>query len=137
MCTLRNTSIRLPGQGDAQAVDSLAGVQFNGHGEHVWRQARVLLESEHQRLAVGQVAVPFGICTEPSNVQAGGGACPFRFRCLGCGHFRSDASYLPELRDYLDTLLRDRERIRAATELDDWPAPRRCPQTPKSPGCDS
>ena len=49
-----------------------------------------------------------------------GGACPFRFRCLGCGHFRSDPSYLPELRDYLDTLLRDRERIRAATELDDW-----------------
>ena len=55
-----------------------------------------------------------------SNVKAGGGACPFRFRCLGCGHFRSDPSYLPELRDYLDTLLRDRERIRAATELDDW-----------------
>jgi len=103
-----------------KAVDSLAGVQFNGRGEHVWSQARVLLESEHQRLAVGQVAVPFGICTEPSNVQAGGGACPFRFRCLGCGHFRSDPSYLPELRDYLDTLLRDRERIRAATELDDW-----------------
>jgi Phage integrase family len=103
-----------------RAVDSLAAVQFNGRGEHVWSQARVLLESEHQRLAVGQVAVPFGICTEPSNVKAGGGACPFRFRCLGCGHFRSDPSYLPELRDYLDTLLRDRERIRAATELDDW-----------------
>jgi len=103
-----------------KAVDSLAAVQFNARGEHVWSQARVLLESEHQRLAVGQVAVPFGICTEPSNVQAGGGACPFRFRCLGCSHFRSDPSYLPELRDYLDTLLRDRERIRAATELDDW-----------------
>ena len=54
-----------------RAVDSLAGMQFNGRGEHVWSQARVLLESEHQRLAVGQVAVPFGICTEPSNVQAG------------------------------------------------------------------
>ena len=103
-----------------KAVDALAAMQFNGRGEHVWKQARVLLESEHQRLAVGQVAVPFGICTEPSNVQAGGGACPFRFRCLGCGHFRSDPSYLPELRDYLDTLLRDRERIRATTELDDW-----------------
>ena len=102
------------------AVDSLAALQFDGRGEHVWSQARALLESEHQRLVVGQVAVPFGICTEPSNVQAGGGACPFRFRCLGCGHFRSDPSYLPELRDYLDTLLRDRERIRAATELDDW-----------------
>ena len=47
-------------------------------------------------------------------------AARYRFRCLGCGHFRSDPSYLPELRDYLDTLLRDRERIRAATELDDW-----------------
>jgi hypothetical protein len=103
-----------------KAVDSLAAVQFNARGEHVWSQARVLLESEHQRLAVGQVAVPFGICTEPSNVQAGGGACPFRFRCLGCSHFRSDPSYLPELRDYLDTLLRDREPIGAATELDDW-----------------
>jgi hypothetical protein len=101
------------------AVDSLAAVQFNGRGQHVWSQARVLLESEHQRLAVGQVAVPLGICTEPSNVQAGGGACSFRFRCLGCGHFRSDPSYLPELRDYLDTLLRDRERIGATTELDD------------------
>ncbi|MDF3313594.1 site-specific integrase [Rhodococcus sp. T2V] len=103
-----------------KAVDALAAVQFNGRGEHVWSQARLLLESEHQRLCVGQVAVPFGICTEPSNVQAGGGSCPFRFRCLGCGHFRSDPSYLPELQDYLDTLLRDRERVRAATELDEW-----------------
>lgn len=102
------------------AVDKLATYQFNGQGQPVWRQARALLESEHQRLAVGQVAVPFGICTEPSNVKAAGGACPFRFRCLGCAHFRSDPSYLPELRDYLDTLLRDRERIRAATELDTW-----------------
>jgi hypothetical protein len=102
------------------AVDKLATYQFNGHGQPVWRQARALLESEHQRLAVGQVAVPFGICTEPSNVKAAGGACPFRFRCLGCAHFRSDPSYLPELRDYLDTLLRDRERVRAATELDTW-----------------
>ena len=56
----------------------------------------------------------------PSNVTAGGGACPFRFRCLGCGHFRSDPSYLPELRDYLDTLLRTRERIRSARDLEEW-----------------
>ena len=60
------------------------------------------------------------MCSEPSNVQAGGGACPFRFRCLGCGHFRSDPSYLPELRDYLDTLLQTRERIRATHDLDEW-----------------
>ena len=48
--------------------------------------------------------------------------CPFRFRCLGCGHFRTDPSYLPELRDYLQTLLRNRERILATTALDDWAA---------------
>ncbi|MCY0924500.1 transposase [Streptomyces sp. H27-G5] len=57
---------------------------------------------------------------EPSNVKAGGHACPFRFRCLGCGHFRTDASYLPELKDYLATLLRDRERVLAASELEPW-----------------
>lgn len=102
------------------AVDALAAFQFDRNGNRVWREARALLDSEHQRLAVGQVAVPFGACSEPSNVQAGGGACPFRFRCLGCGHFRSDPSYLPELRDYLDTLLRTRERVRSASDLDEW-----------------
>lgn len=64
--------------------------------------------------------MPYGICVELSNVKAGGHGCPFRFRCVGCDHFRTDPSYLPELRAYLDTLLRDRERLAAATELDDW-----------------
>jgi integrase len=102
------------------AVDTLAAFQFDRGGGRVWREARALLDSEHQRMAVGQVAVPFGMCSEPSNVKAGGGACPFRFRCLGCGHFRTDPSYLPELRDYLDSLLQARERIRSAQDLDDW-----------------
>ncbi|HUZ26487.1 MAG TPA: tyrosine-type recombinase/integrase [Streptosporangiaceae bacterium] len=102
------------------AVDTLAAFQFDRGGDRVWSQARALVESEHQRLAAGQIAVPFGVCSEPSNVKAGGGACPFRFRCLGCGHFRSDPSYLPELRDYLDTLLQARERIRSAQDIDEW-----------------
>jgi hypothetical protein len=38
----------------------------------------------------------------------------------GQGHFRSDLAYLPELRDYLDTLLRTRERVRSAPDLDEW-----------------
>ena len=38
------------------------------------------------------VAVPFGNCTEPSNVKAGGGSCPIRFQCAGCG---STAPTLP------------------------------------------
>jgi hypothetical protein len=99
------------------AVDTLAAFQLDRGGNRVWAEARVLLDSEHQRMAVGQVAVPFGMCSEPSNVKAGGGSCPFRFRCLGCGHFRTDPSYLPELRGYLDSLLQARERIRSA--LDD------------------
>ena len=31
------------------------------------------------------VAVPFGGCTEPSDIKAGGQACPIRFQCSGCG----------------------------------------------------
>ena len=45
-------------------------------GGLVWRFADPGDEVEpHARMRVGQVAVPFGICTEPSNVKAGGQAC--------------------------------------------------------------
>ncbi|MGH9622570.1 MAG: hypothetical protein ACRD45_23040, partial [Bryobacteraceae bacterium] len=77
-------------------------------------------DSEHARRSLGEVAVPFGVCTEPTNVAAGGGSCPFRFRCVGCEHFRTDVSYLPDLQAYLDDLLRNRERLLATTEIDDW-----------------
>jgi hypothetical protein len=60
------------------------------------------------------------VCTGPSNVAAGGYACPYWFRCAGCDHFRTDASYLPDLHTYLDDLLRNRERLRAAVDVDDW-----------------
>jgi integrase len=101
-----------------EAVDRVAAMQFDRHGNRVWRDAKALLDSEHARRAVGEVAVPFGVCAEPSNVQAGGGACPYRFRCAGCDHFRTDVSYLPDLHAYLDDLLRTRERLRAATDID-------------------
>jgi integrase len=55
------------------------------------------------------VAVPYGLCKEPSNVRAGGQQCPIRYQCPGCGHFESNVSYLPELRARLDELLRSRE----------------------------
>jgi integrase len=102
------------------AVDRVAAMQFDRHGNRVWHQARALLDEQHARLAVGQVAVPFGVCAEPSNVKAGGGACPYRFRCAGCDHFRTDISYLPDLQAYLDDLLRNRERLLATTDLDQW-----------------
>jgi hypothetical protein len=71
-------------------------------------------------MRVGQVAVPFGMCTKPSNVKAGGHACPCKYVCTGCGHFRSAPSYLPELKSYLQQLLADRERLHAATGLQPW-----------------
>jgi len=103
------------------AVDTVTAMSFDRHGNRIWRDAQALLDSEHARYAVGEVAVPYGRCTEPSNVQAGGGACPVRFRCAGCDHFRTNVSYLPELRVYLDDLLQTRERLAAAIDgVDEW-----------------
>jgi len=96
-------------------------VHFDRHGNRIWRDARMLLESERARHAVGEVAVPYGTCTEPTNVTAGGGACPVRFRCAGCDHFRTNIAYLPDLQAHLDDLLRTRERLSAAIDgVDDW-----------------
>ena len=104
-----------------EAVDKVTAMQFDRHGNRIWRDARALLDSEHARYAVSAVAVPYGTCTQPANVQAGGGACPVRFRCAGCDHFRTDVSYLPDLTGYLDDLLRTRERLAAAIDgVDEW-----------------
>jgi len=104
-----------------EAVDKVTAMQFDRHGNRIWRQGTALLDREHARYAIGEVAVPFGTCTEPSNVQAGGGACPIRFRCAGCDHFRTDVSHLPDLTAYLDDLLRTRERLHAAIDgVDEW-----------------
>ena len=102
------------------AVDKVTAMQFDRHGNRVWRDVKALLDSEHARRSIGEVAVPYGTCSEPSNVQAGGNACPYRFRCAGCGHFHTDVSYLPDLHAYLDDLLRNRERVLAAADVDQW-----------------
>src|SRR5664280_1407236 len=103
------------------AVDTVTAMSFDRHGNRVWREAAALLDSEHARYAVGEIAVPYGRCTEPSNVAAGGGACPVRFRCAGCDHFRTDVSHLPDLIGYLDDLLQTRERLAAAIDgVDEW-----------------
>lgn len=103
------------------AVDLMAALQVDHAGDRTRPTVERLLDSEHVRDTVGQVAVPFGTCREPSNVKAHGQGCPFRHQCFGCTHFRSDPSYLPELRTYLSRLLADRERLRAAVpELEDW-----------------
>jgi hypothetical protein len=88
---------------------------------------------EFARRAIGEVAVPYGTCSEPSNVQAGGNGCPYRFRCAGCGHFRTDVSYLPDLHAYLDDLPRNRERVLAAAEIDQWARAEAVPPASRSP----
>jgi integrase len=102
------------------AVDKVTALQFDRHGNRTWPDAKTMLDSEHARRAIGEVAVPFGTCSEPSNVQAGGHACPYRFRCAGCDHFRTDVSYLPDLHAHLDDLLRNRERLLSATDVEEW-----------------
>lgn len=103
-----------------QAVERVTVMQFDRHGNRVWRRAQAMLDSEHARKAVGEVAVPYGGCSEPSNVAAAGQDCPIRFRCVGCGHFSTDISYLPDLERYLADLLRHRERLAAAMHVDAW-----------------
>jgi hypothetical protein len=103
-----------------EAVDKVSTMQFDRHGNRLWRQATALLDSERLRQGVGEVAVPFGRCSEPTNVGAGGGHCPIRFRCAGCDHCGTDVSYLPDLEGYLADLIRNRERIAALATADDW-----------------
>ena len=103
------------------AVDTVTALSFDRHGNRIWRDAHALLESERARHAIGEVAVPYGTCTEPTNVKAGGGACPIRFRCVGCDHFRTNIAFLPDLQAYLDDLLRTRERLAATIDgVDEW-----------------
>jgi hypothetical protein len=59
------------------------------------------------------VSVPFGNCTEPSNVKVGGGSCPIRFQCAGCGFYRPDPSYLPAIEEHIAGLRADLETARA------------------------
>ncbi|MGK5169590.1 tyrosine-type recombinase/integrase [Geodermatophilus sp. CPCC 205761] len=50
------------------------------------------------------VAVPYGNCTEPRNVAAGGQSCPIRFQCAGCGFYRPDPSYRAAVEDEIARL---------------------------------
>lgn len=68
---------------------------------------------------VESVAVPYGGCTEPSNVRAGGGHCRIRFQCAGCDFYRPDPSYLPALEQQVADLRADKEAA-LAMDAADW-----------------
>ncbi|CBG67263.1 conserved hypothetical protein [Streptomyces scabiei 87.22] len=101
----------------------MTALQFDRHGNRVWRKAQGLLDSEHVRREIGEVATAYGVCKEPTNVAAGGQSCPLRFRCLGCKHYTTDISYLPDLEAYLADVRRLISRIRGG--LDDLGAEER------------
>jgi len=101
-----------------KAVQTLAPLQIDRHGK---RTMAVVEQLERLRRQVGQIAVPLGLCTEPSNVKARGQDCAYRYRCVGCEHFRTDPSNQAELREYLHQLLAGRERLSAAVpQLAEW-----------------
>lgn len=101
------------------AVDKVTTMQFDRHGNRAWQQTSPPTD-RHAHYTIGAVAVPYGTCTEPSNVAAGGTDCPLRFRCAGCDHFRTDISYLPDLTAYLDDLLRTKERLATIDTAEQW-----------------
>jgi hypothetical protein len=104
-----------------RAVQTLAPLQIDRHGKRTMPVVQQLLESERLRREVGQIAVPLGLCTEPSNVKARGQGCVYRYRCVGCEHFRTDPSNQAELREYLHQLLIGRERLAATVpQLAEW-----------------
>lgn len=78
------------------AAELLAPLTYDRNGDHVGLSA--------ERRGLASVAVPYGGCTEPSNVKAGGTACPIRFQCSGCTFYRPDPSYLPDIERHLTEL---------------------------------
>ncbi|MEC3977372.1 hypothetical protein [Amycolatopsis sp. H20-H5] len=67
---------------------------------------------------VRSVAVPWGNCVEPSNVKAGGKACPIRLQCSGCSSYRPDPSHLPSIEDQVRSLKVNLELARAMSTAD-------------------
>ncbi|MFE0147854.1 tyrosine-type recombinase/integrase [Nonomuraea sp. NPDC059007] len=65
--------------------------------------------SSNKTYEMRSIQVPFGNCCEPSNVRAGGHACPIRFQCAGCGFYRPDPSYLAAIEDHIRDLKADKE----------------------------
>ena len=103
-----------------EAIERLAPLTMDREGRRVGFQT-ALVESERLREEIGRIPVPLGYCTEQHNVRALGAHCPFSHQCLGCEHFRTDPSHLPDLYAYLERLLETRERLRVAVpQLAEW-----------------
>jgi integrase len=111
---------RVTWQRKRDAIDQVAPLTMDKHGRRVGFHT-ALIESERLRQEIGRIPVPLGYCVEQHNVKALGAHCPFSHQCLGCDHFRTDPSHLPDLYAYLARLLETRERLRVAVpQLAEW-----------------
>lgn len=94
-----------------EAVRTVARLAVDRHGTPRGFEDPLAYEVE-------SIAVPFGGCTEPSNVKAGGGHCRIRFQCAGCDFYRPDPSYLPALEQQVADLRADKEAALALGSAD-------------------
>lgn len=94
-----------------EAVDTLRVHTIDRHGGSAPMASAVAYE-------VRSVAVPWGNCVEPSNVKAGGKACPIRFQCSGCSSYRPDPSHLPAIEDHVRSLKANLETAHAMNTAD-------------------
>ncbi|WP_329218022.1 site-specific integrase [Streptomyces sp. NBC_01485] len=95
-----------------EAVKTVARLAVDRHGAPRGFEDALAYEVE-------SVGVPYGGCTEPSNVKAGGGHCRIRFQCAGCDFYRPDPSYLPALEQQIADLRADKESA-LAMDAADW-----------------
>ena len=93
------------------AVDTLRVLTMDRHGNPAPMASATAYEMR-------SVAVPWGNCVEPSNVKAGGSACPIRFQCPGCASYRPDPSHLPSIEDQVRSLKANLEVARAMGAAD-------------------
>lgn len=102
------------------AVNKIVPLQVDARGVRTRPGLDRVLDSEVLREDVGSLSIPYGQCVEPSNVRSHGRSCAFRYQCFGCTHFRTDPSYLPELREHLARRLSDIEVLAATDAVTDW-----------------
>ncbi|MDQ4096267.1 MAG: site-specific integrase [Actinomycetota bacterium] len=102
-----------------QAVGVMRHFRFDRNGVLADAGQRELLDNEYRRAGLAGVAVPLGECSHPSMFRPGDQRRPVRYRCMGCPAFSTSVDRLPELRAYLDELLRSGESI-LASDLAEW-----------------
>ncbi|MBO0657113.1 hypothetical protein J1792_31630 [Streptomyces triculaminicus] len=111
---------RLWSQRRREAVDRVTIMQFDRHGNRSWCRAQTLLDTEYARRAIGELQVPYGLCTEPSIAAAGGGDCPRPILLPRLRPLPHRRLLPPGLEAYLADLLRNRERLAAFADADTW-----------------